>query len=77
MSRFTFGSTSRVRRSISCALIRISPVQWSRLRAYSRTASSPRASISASISDTTLRALPDSVSGVFAAFLRYSVIYLP
>src|SRR6185295_17211336 len=43
----------------------------SRFSAYSLTAVSPRFSIAASISLTTLRATPLSVSGVLLAFFRY------
>ncbi len=70
MSRFTEGSIPAVRRSMSASVSTISPVHLSSFSAYSRTAASPRRSISPSISSTTLRALPPSVSGVFAAFFR-------
>ncbi len=71
MSAFTVSGTARARRSISSRPTTMSPVQWSSFAAYSRTASSPRASICASISEATACALPDSVSGVFPAFFRY------
>ena len=61
---------SRVRRSTSAGVTTISPCQPSSFAAYSRTAGSPRRSISASISATTLRAVAVSDSGVFAACFR-------
>ena len=65
---------SRVRRSISSGVTTISPVQSSSFAAYSRTAASPRASMSASIvARDRARACPVSVSGVLAARFRYSI----
>ena len=72
MSRLIDDGMSRVRRSIASGDTMISPVQPSSFAAYSRTASSPRASMSASIAAATSRAWPDSVSGVLPAFFRYS-----
>src|SRR4029079_6522546 len=49
------------------------PCQLSRRAAYSRTAVSPRASMSASIAPATSRACADSVSGVFRSRFAYSM----
>jgi len=73
MSRRMSAGISRMRRAIASFGTTISPVQPSSFAAYSRTACSPRASMSASISPAIRCALPDSVSGVFAARFRYSM----
>src|SRR5436190_255680 len=73
MSRLTEAGSWAAQRSISCCVTMMSPLHLSSFSAYSRTAASPRRSISASISSTTLRALAVSVSGVFVAFFTYSI----
>jgi hypothetical protein len=70
MSRRTCGGTSAARRSISARPSTMSPSQPSRRLAYVRTASSPCAPISASISLTTFCAVAVSLSGVLVAFFR-------